>query len=265
MWIGSRFGVVGMLIAAGLYFGAQFLFGGDPVSATSNPRARGGAATDERVGFVHFVLDDIQSVWEQEFPEIGKRYTDAKLVLFTGRTRSGCGVGAAEMGPFYCPADQRVYVDLGFFQELDQRFGAPGDFAQAYVIAHEVGHHVQTLLGLDRMKRAARGRDEGPEGASVRLELQADCLAGIWAHSAQQRTFVGKDGKAAPLLDPGDIEEGMGAAAAVGDDRLQREATGTVHPESWTHGSAEQRVRWFRRGLEAGELAACDTSNATRL
>ncbi|UQA56474.1 neutral zinc metallopeptidase [Polyangium aurulentum] len=265
MWIGSRFGIVGMLVVAGLYFGAQFLFGGDRVSATSNPRARSSVASDERVAFVHFVLDDIQSVWGQEFPKLGKRYAPAKLVLFTDRTRSGCGIGAAEMGPFYCPADNRVYVDLGFFEELEQRFGAPGDFAQAYVIAHEVGHHVQTLLGLDRAKRAAGRNAEGAEGASVRLELQADCLAGIWAHSAQQRKFVGKDGTAAPLLDPGDIEEGLAAAASVGDDRIQRQSGGSVHPESWTHGSAEQRMRWFRRGLETGEMAACDTSNAASL
>ena len=265
MAIGSRFGIVGVLIAGGIYVGSQFLFGGDGVSASGKGGARVSAADDERAGFVHFVLDDIQSVWGQEFPKLGKRYAPAKLVLFTDRTRSGCGVGAAEMGPFYCPADGRVYVDLGFFKELEQRFGAPGDFAQAYVIAHEVGHHVQTLLGLDRAKRAAGRNAEGAEGASVRLELQADCLAGIWAHSAQQRKFVGKDGTAVPLLDPGDIEEGMGAAASVGDDRLQRQSTGAVHPETWTHGSAEQRVRWFRRGLEAGELAACDTGDGVRL
>jgi hypothetical protein len=265
MAVGSKFGIVGMLVAGGLYFGAQYLLGGQSVSLSGDPNVRSSAADEERAGFVHFVLDDIQPVWEREFSKLGKSYTAAELVLFTDRTRSGCGVGSAEMGPFYCPRDQRVYIDVGFFQELDRRFGAPGDFAQAYVIAHEVGHHVQKLLGFDRMKRAAGSNAEGPEGASVRLELQADCLAGIWAHSAQKRQFVGKDGTPAPLLDPGDIEEGLAAAASVGDDRLQRKTTGSVNPESWTHGSAEQRSRWFRRGLETGELAACDTSTATRL
>lgn len=257
MAIGSKFGIVGVVVAAGLYFGSQMLLGGSgSVALSGEPQSRAaGAAGDERAEFVHFVLDDAQATWTQKFSQGGRTYAPAKLVLFTEQTRSGCGVGSAEMGPFYCPRDQQVFIDLGFFEELDRRFGAPGDFAQAYVIAHEIGHHVQTLLGLDSMKRAARGNAGGAEGISVRLELQADCFAGVWAHSTKQRQ----------LLDPGDIEEGLAAASAIGDDRLQRQSTGRVTPETWTHGSAEQRSRWFRRGLEAGELASCDTSTVAQL
>jgi len=177
-------------------------------------------------------------------------------VLFDGATQSACGVGRSEVGPFYCPTDRKVYLDLSFFRELDQRFGAPGDFAQAYVVAHEVGHHVQNMLGISEKVAAARSNadDRRANALSVRLELQADCYAGVWGHYAAQRG----------LLEPGDAEEGLNAAAAIGDDRLQRMARGQVVPESFTHGSSADRVRWLRRGLDSGTIEACDTfSNAT--
>jgi predicted metalloprotease len=200
--------------------------------------------------FVSFVVDDVQATWARELPRLGKSYQKAKLVVFRDRWPSGCGDADAGTGPFYCPPDQKVYVDLGFYDELRARFGAPGDFAQAYVIAHEIGHHVQHLLGIaDEVRRAQQSRPAQANALSVRLELQADCLAGIWAHSTQQRN----------LLESGDVEEGLGAAAAVGDDRLQRMATGRVNPESWTHGSSKQRAEWFRRGFESGALRDCDT------
>jgi predicted metalloprotease len=223
----------------------------------------GGTATqyqpspeEERlVDFVSFVLDDVQTTWTRELPQAGREYQDAKLVLFNGAVRSGCGFAESAMGPFYCPADRRVYIDLGFYRELKTRFGAPGDFAQAYVIAHEVGHHVQNLLGIsDRIQERRRARPDQSAALSVRLELQADCLAGVWAHSTAQRE----------LLEQGDVEEGIGAAAAVGDDRIQRQAGARVNPESWTHGSSQQRVAWFRQGLTTGRVQACDTFN-TRL
>jgi len=195
------------------------------------------------------VLDDVQTTWSRIFAERGAPYRHAKLVLYTDQTRTACGFGSAAMGPFYCPNDERVFLDLGFFDELSQRLGAPGDFAQAYVIAHEVGHHVQHLRGEDRGEHS-----EGATGGSVRLELQADCYAGIWARASKQQN----------LLEQGDIEEALGAAAAVGDDRLQRNSTGAVNPEKWTHGSSKERAQWFRRGLEQGTFEACDTSKALR-
>jgi predicted metalloprotease len=188
-----------------------------------------------------FVLDDAQQTWEAA---LGDRFTPARMVLFTDAVDSACGFAQSAMGPFYCPKDQRVFLDLSFFDELHGRLGAGGDFSQAYVIAHEVGHHVQHQLGL------IEGRGAGAEGHSVRTELQADCLAGVWAHSARSRA----------LLEPGDIEEALGAAAAIGDDRLQRRSQGRVQPERWTHGSSAQRSAWFRRGYEGGTLEACDTS-----
>lgn len=199
-------------------------------------------AEDTLVQFVSFVLDSVQSSWEQTLPGLGVPYQDAHLVLFRDGIESACGFAETATGPFYCPGDQKVYIDLGFYQELRDRFGAAGDFAQAYVLAHEIGHHVQTLMGTEA--RARRGRD-----FSVRLELQADCYAGVWAHVADQQR----------LLDPGDLEEGINAAAAVGDDRLQRMATGHVNPESFTHGTSAERAAWFRRGFTAGRIDACDT------
>jgi uncharacterized protein len=198
-------------------------------------------------------FNDAQRTWEKTLARSPAGYRDAKLVLFWDQTRSGCGQAGAEMGPFYCPADEKVYIDLGFYRELATRFGAPGEFAQAYVIAHEVGHHLQNVLGIEPKVREAQRRSPGSRNAlSVKMELQADCLAGVWARSAQGRQ----------LLDPGDLEAGLRAAAAVGDDRLQKAATGRVSPESFTHGTSAQRSEWFRRGLETGRIDACDTFGA---
>ncbi len=251
-WVGIVIGVLVLLA----YGGFSYLSGGSaPGLAGDGSRDRAGAPS-EAVQFVSFVLDDAQNAWDRKFAERDTRYQRAKLVLFTDRTSTGCGFGSAATGPFYCPRDQRLYLDLGFFAELERRLGAAGDFAQAYVIAHEIGHHVQHQMGtLGRVHSAPRSAQEGAEGLSVRAELQADCFAGIWAHSTANRK----------LLEAGDIEEALGAAAAVGDDRLQRAATGTVQPESWTHGSAEQRARWFRRGYESGLIDSCDSFTATRL
>lgn len=205
---------------------------------------------EKLVSFVSFVLDDTEKVWNQVLPQAGLQYQAPKLVLFNGTVRSGCGHAEAAMGPFYCPADQKVYIDLGFYQELKQRFGAPGDFAQAYVIAHEIGHHVQNLLGISgRVQQAQQQDPERANQYSVRLELQADCLAGIWSKATSQRG----------ILDQGDVEEGIGAAAAVGDDRIQKQSTGYVNPEGWTHGSSKQRVAWFMHGMQAGDIQQCDT------
>lgn len=207
-------------------------------------------AEEEMVQFVSFVLDDIQETWTQRFAELGERYLPARLVLFREGVGSACGSASSAVGPFYCPGDQRVYIDLSFFDELDRRFGAPGDFAQAYVLAHEIGHHIQHVVGTEGQVREAQQRDPGRANElSVRLELQADCLAGVWGHSAARRG----------ILEAGDVEEGLGAAAAIGDDRLQRQAGARVNPESFTHGTSAQRVEWFRRGLAAGRLDACQT------
>jgi predicted metalloprotease len=255
-FLGSRFGIKGVLIGVvllAIFGGRGLLQGAGSGVAQSVPRQGAAAQEDSKSKqFVAFVLDDAQSTWQKKFAERGKTYRNAKLVLFTDQTSTSCGRGAAATGPFYCPGDERVYIDLGFFHELDRRFGAPGDFAQAYVIAHEIGHHVQKILGFN--ERVPRG-SEGAESASVRLELQADCFAGIWAKSTSQRD----------LLEKGDLDEGLGAAAAVGDDRLQKQGTGTVRPETWTHGSSAERTRWFHRGYESGSLEACDTFSAKKL
>ena len=258
--IGSRFGLVGILAAVGLYFAGRAFLGSDgPMSATGRPiegRPAVTAEQDELASFVAFVFDDTQNIWTQKLAARGRRYDRAKLVLFEDRTSSGCGYGSTAVGPFYCPADQHVYIDLSFYRELARRFGAPGDFAQAYVIAHEVGHHVQGLLG-DGVRAMEKGRrdPEARAADSVKFELQADCLAGVWAHSTAKRE----------LLERGDIDEAVLAASAIGDDRLQRQATGTVTPETFTHGSSEQRVLWFTRGLESGKIEACDTFGGTPL
>jgi predicted metalloprotease len=210
------------------------------------PPARSSPQEEELVEFVSFVLDDAQSIWRREI----RSYPDARLVLFRGAVQSGCGFAQAAMGPFYCPADQKVYIDLAFYEELRRRFGAPGDFAQAYVLAHEIGHHVQKVLGIEPKVRAAQQRQPRQANElSVRMELQADCFAGIWAHSTAQRD----------LLERGDVEEGLAAAAAVGDDRIQSMSGQGVNPEAFTHGSSEQRVAWFRRGFESGDPDVCDT------
>jgi predicted metalloprotease len=221
---------------------------------TGAPREPASPEEEKLVHFVSFVLDDVQNTWTREFQQMNRPYDRSKLVLFTDTTRSGCGYAESAMGPFYCPADQKVYIDLGFYSELRRRFGAPGDFAQAYVLAHEVGHHVQDMLGLEEKMRAAQKRSPGQAKAlSVRFELQADCLAGVWAHSTDQRH----------LLEAGDIDSAMGAAAAVGDDRIQKQATGHVNPETWTHGSSQQRTQWFKTGLESGRIDACNTFAAS--
>ena len=193
------------------------------------------------------MLDDLQATWARL---LGGRYQKSTLVLFRGATESACGLGESAMGPFYCPGDQKVYLDLEFFDQLDRRFGAPGDFAQAYVIAHEVGHHVQNLLGIERQVRALQQRSPRQANQlSVLMELQADCFAGVWGHSTAQRG----------IMEPGDAEEGLRAASAIGDDTLQRQSSGRVRPESFTHGSAAQRAEWLRRGLQTGDVKACDT------
>jgi predicted metalloprotease len=202
------------------------------------------------VQFVTFVLNDAQNTWSQILPAQGVPYRHAKLVLFRDSIDSACGMAQSATGPFYCPEDEKVYIDLGFYDELKQRFGAPGEFAEAYVLAHELGHHVQKLLGIEAKVRGAQQRN--PQAAnqlSVGLELQADCFAGVWGHSTQQRN----------LLDPGDVDEGLKAAAAVGDDRLQRMSTGRINPESFTHGSSAQRAQWFQRGFQDGSIASCNT------
>ncbi|MCB9486071.1 MAG: neutral zinc metallopeptidase [Dehalococcoidia bacterium] len=206
---------------------------------------------DQMVEFVSFVLDDIQAVWAEQFRAAGQTYQDATLVLFRGSTSTACGLGSAQMGPFYCPLDQKVYLDLNFFEELATKFGAPGDFASAYVIAHELGHHVQKLTGINDEVRTLQ--EQNPNQAndlSIRQELQADCFAGVWATSTYERG----------ILDEGDIDEGLRAASSVGDDYIQKElGSGRVNPDTWTHGSSEQRVKWFKTGFESGEPDACDT------
>lgn len=222
---------------------------GAPGAAVDDPRE------EELVEFVSFVLDDAQATWTKILPTVGGEYSRAKLVLFRDGVDSACGSAGSSTGPFYCPGDQKVYIDLGFYQELKDRFGAPGDFAQAYVIAHELGHHVQHLIGVDQAVRQRQAADPRNENAySVALELQADCFAGVWGHETAQRG----------ILERGDVEEGLNAAAAIGDDRMQRAAGRRVTPDAFTHGSSEQRVAWFRKGLESGDIKACDTFGAMR-
>jgi len=223
---------------------------GDPSPGGLTPT---GGPDDEAARFISVVLADTEDTWSRVFAQAGSTYQPPTLVLFTDMVESACGYGSAAVGPFYCPADGKVYIDLGFFNELRERFGAPGDFAQAYVLAHEVGHHVQNLLGVSEKVSAAQARarhDQEANALSVRLELQADCLAGVWGHHA---------GSGQDLLEDGDVEEGLRAAAAIGDDRIQRMARGRVSPESWTHGSSRQRSEWLRRGLQSGSVRACDT------
>lgn len=232
--------------------------GGPQQRQTVETGQPGAAGDDVRRDFVARVLGTTERAWEDVFASQGARYTHPTLQLFSDSTQSACGLGAAAMGPFYCPSDSTIYIDLSFFRDLENRLGAPGDFAQGYVIAHEVGHHVQNLLGTLEQTSAERARLAEAEAneISVRVELQADCYAGIWAHAIAQEGTI---------LEEGDIEEGLNAASAIGDDRLQRQTQGRVVPESFTHGTSEQRVRWFRRGMESGELAACDTLGADQL
>ena len=216
-------------------------------------------AADQQAEFVRSILGDTEDTWRQIFQQSGRTYKDPTLVLFRGQVNSACGTATSASGPFYCPADQRVYLDMSFFQEMAQRFRASGEFAQAYVIAHEVGHHVQTLLGLSSKMQMARQQGkqmEGDGGLLVRQELQADCYAGVWANNAQKRLN---------WLEPGDIESALTAANAIGDDRLQQQSQGRVVPDSFTHGTSEQRVRWFKTGFEQGDIKQCDTFSAARL
>jgi predicted metalloprotease len=246
---------------------AYLLLGGDPQalidsqqqSASTQTRSVDASAPrDEASKFVAVVLADTEDAWRSIFSKMGRQYQDPKLVLFTNQTRSGCGFASGATGPFYCPEDRRVYIDLSFYRELRDRFGAPGDFAQAYVIAHEVGHHVQNLLGISDRVQAARGRVSAAEynKLSVRLELQADFFAGVWAHYADRVKHV---------VEAGDIDEAIKAASAVGDDNLQRQSRGYVVPDSFTHGTSAQRVRWFRKGYETGDLNQGDTFQARDL
>ena len=223
-----------------------------PEVAPPSPPTPSGAR-DETKEFVARVLGDTEDTWSKLFRDLQSQYRAPRLVLFRGGVESACGMASSAVGPFYCPADERVYLDRAFFEDLSKRFGAPGEFARAYVIAHEIGHHVQNLMGItDKVaQERQRGGTRGNQ-LSVRLELQADCLAGVWGYYAKQRG----------LLEPGDVESGLGAAAAIGDDRLQRQTRGQVAPESFTHGSSEQRVRWFRTGLESGDPRRCDTFSA---
>jgi predicted metalloprotease len=256
--MGGGVGIGGLL----LLMLVSWIFKGDP-GAVLNQLPQGGAPAARQSGeidprqqplkeFVSVVLADTEDVWNEEFRKLGRRYQEPSLVLFSEAVESACGTAGASVGPFYCPGDQQVYIDLQFFEELQKRFGAPGDFAIAYVVAHEVGHHVQRLLGYSEKVDRMRGRVNEHEmnQLSVRLELQADFLAGVWAHHAERTKQI---------LEQGDLEEAMGAASAVGDDRLQRESRGRVVPDSFTHGTSAQRMRWFRRGYESGDLSKADT------
>jgi predicted metalloprotease len=265
---GLRLGGGGLIL---LLLGA-WLFGADPFTLLSILTGGGGgggssiqvpdtmqqdgapppSANDEGAQFVSVVLADTEDTWTEIFQSGGEQYQPPKLVLFTDVVRSACGMAQSAMGPFYCPNDQKVYIDLGFYRELRERFQAPGDFAQAYVIAHEIGHHVQTLLGTSQQVRQMQQQtsQEQANALSVRLELQADCYAGVWAHHAD---------RSRQILESGDVEEGLNAASAIGDDNIQRQTQGTIVPESFTHGSSQQRVAWFRRGLESGNMRDCDT------
>ncbi|WP_411564293.1 neutral zinc metallopeptidase [Pseudomonas shirazensis] len=228
-------------------------------SAPAHVEGKAPPANDDQAAFVASILGDTEDTWKALFAQAGKQYRDPKLVLFSGQVNSACGFASSAVGPFYCPADQRVYLDMTFFREMETRFAAAGDFAQAYVIAHEIGHHVQTLLGVSNQVQAARQRGqkmEGDNGLLVRQELQADCFAGVWAYQAQKRLN---------WLEPGDIEEALNAANAIGDDRLQQQGQGRVVPDSFTHGTSAQRVRWFKTGFTDGDVNRCDTFNARTL
>jgi uncharacterized protein len=263
MGLGAGLGLPGILLLLLLYFGPQLCSGGsgggignpfqelpqaEPPAAAPIPRSADPDAST--VDFVSFVLDDVQVFWADQFAEAGEEYDDAQLVLFAETTQSGCGFASSATGPFYCSLDQTAYMDLDFFDDLHQRFGAPGDFAQAYVIAHEIAHHVQNITGIsEEVRSRSQGNPDEANELSVRQELQADCLAGVWGFSTNQRG----------LLESGDIGEALGAASAIGDDRIQRQTSGRINPDTWTHGSSEQRETWFRRGFETGDASNCDT------
>jgi len=263
------FGIGGFIVVAllSMYTGVDFfsLLGGGQANAPSSSTVgtsgsvNASPAEEKQADFVNAVAEDVQDTWENV---LGGRYQRTRVVLFRDYIQSACGSAQSATGPFYCPGDHKVYLDLGFFDELQRRFGAPGDFAQAYVLAHEFGHHIQALSGTEsQMRQAQRADPSGANALSVRLELQADCYAGVWGHSASQ---PGRSSQGKVELEAGDVEEGLRAAAAIGDDRLQKMATGRVMPERFTHGSSEQRVTWFKRGLESGDPRTCDTFSTTR-
>jgi len=259
--------VVLIFIAIQLFGGGLFGGGGGTSTDTTIPGGAGGIQAppadggmpdtdEEQIAFIQAVTEDIQVAWTEAFAQSNKTYDDTNVVVYDGGVQTGCGSASSAAGPFYCPADKRVFIDLSFFSELKDRFGAPGDFAMAYVIAHEFGHHVQTLLGISEQVRTAQ--QQNPDLAnqlSIRMELQADCFAGVWAHSVWTQPGEGT----VESLDEADIREGLEAAAAVGDDRIQQQSGGTVNPESWTHGSSEQRQQWFKTGFDRGNAEACDT------
>lgn len=254
-------GVIVVLLASAIFgFDPRILLDGGvvPMEQPQTRQATDSPAQNRARDFVAAVLGDTEQTWGEIFRKNGQTYREPRLVLFSGAVESACGFAQSAVGPFYCPADRKVYLDTSFFAELQQRFRAPGDFAQAYVIAHEVGHHVQTLLGTSDRVRAAQQRASRTEANAiqVRMELQADCYSGIWAHHADRFRKV---------LEEGDIDEALNAASAIGDDRLQRQAQGRVVPDAFTHGSSAQRVRWFKRGFESGDLKACDTFGASQL
>lgn len=262
--LGGGVGTI-VLVLAAMYFGIDPTFLIEGMQSASTPASTSGTRpsaedlkNDPLADMVAVVIGDTEDVWQQIFASMGRRYEEPTLVMFTGATRSACGLGQAAMGPFYCPADRKAYIDLSFYDDMRSRYRAPGDFAQAYVIAHEVGHHVQNLLGISSEVRRAQQSLSKAEGnrLSVKLELQADCLAGVWANRAD---------KARNILEAGDVEEALNAASAIGDDRLQKQGRGTVVPESFTHGTSAQRQRWFRAGLQTGDPDSCDTFSAATL
>lgn len=262
MLVRTKTGRIMLLVGVVVFIGSRMMgvdllpliLGGGSSATSSEPRELT-AAEKEMGNFVAAVLADTEDTWQAVFRQQGSAYKEPTLVLFTGGVNSACGMASAAVGPFYCPGDQKLYIDLSFFADLKNRHGAPGDFAQAYVIAHEVGHHVQTLMGIsDQVRQAGRGKSKADVNAlSVRQELQADCFAGLWGHAANTERQI---------LDPGDLEEALTAATAIGDDRLQRESGRGVVPDSFTHGSSAQRVKWFQRGFESGDIAVCDTFSA---
>lgn len=261
--LGGSIGTIAIVLLA-MYFGVDpaplldAVQSGGQVSSSGSQPTREQLENDPLADMVSVVVADTEDVWSEIFAEQGQRYAPPTLVMFTGATQSACGRGQAAMGPFYCPADKYAYIDLSFYDTMRNRFSAPGDFAQAYVIAHEIGHHVQNLLGISGKVHSMKRQLSKAEGnaMSVRLELQADCLAGVWANRAD---------RARNILEAGDVEEALNAASAIGDDTLQRQSQGTVVPESFTHGTAAQRQRWFRMGLETGDIDRCDTFNARNL
>ncbi|MEE4378539.1 MAG: neutral zinc metallopeptidase [Candidatus Competibacteraceae bacterium] len=259
---GGGIGVI-IIVLIAMYFGVDpnlilNLTGQTSSSVSPQPQRQASPEEQQQVEFVSVVLGDTEDTWHALFQQLGRTYQEPTLVLFSDAVESACGFAQSAVGPFYCGADQKVYIDLSFFRDLETRFQAPGDFAQAYVIAHEVGHHVQNLLGISQKVQSARSRASETQGnqLSVRQELQADCFAGVWAHHAD---------KARQILERGDIEEALNAASSIGDDRLQRQARGHVTPDSFTHGSSAQRVRWFKRGIESGQLNQCDTFGAKQI